>query len=65
LATRIGRLEESSRQHWPTSDKRMNCVCVMPVRKRGAEFKRSTKNVMFDYVYLAVSKITTEGRRSR
>jgi hypothetical protein len=35
LVTRIGRLEESSRQHWPTSDKRMNCVvCHARTKKR-------------------------------
>jgi hypothetical protein len=35
LATRIGRLEESSRQHWPTSNKRMNCVvCHARTKKR-------------------------------
>jgi hypothetical protein len=53
------------RQHWPHLTRGWIVLCVMPIRKTGAEFKWSAKNVMLDYVYLAVSNITTQGHSSR
>jgi hypothetical protein len=65
LAKRIGRLEESSPQHWPTKTKtRMDIVmCVMPIQRRDAESK--AKSVNLGCAYQDISNTTTQRHSSR
>ena len=60
LATRIGRLEESSRKHWPTTtEKRMDCV-VCHARTKKRRRIQSAKRVMLECAYHDASKTITQ-----
>jgi len=66
LAKRIGHLEESSPQHWPTkTETRMDDVVCHAHTKKRCRIRQSAKSVKLDCAYQDISKTTTQRQSSR